>query len=134
MFRCVSACLLSALVQHAPLLYAFNNCRSLRDARFARKAEKQSFYATLGQRLGIGRNDIVVLGSGYCGTNTLHKGADVGAGGVKVCGTRTILLVDRSLRPARWLLSLLSATCSSWLVVHASCTIAVVEQCRRSDY
>ena len=96
---CQCACVRVCLAQHAPLLYAFNNCRSLRDARFAQKAEKQSFYATLGQRLGIGRNDIVVLGSGYCGTGTLHKGGEVGAGGVKVSMVRVRHLVDVSRRP-----------------------------------
>ncbi len=68
-------------------LYAFYNCPSIRDARFHHRSTKQSFYDTLGARLGIRPGDIVVIGSGYCGTNSLGMRGSMGAGGAKVCRT-----------------------------------------------
>ncbi len=71
------------------------------DARSGRavppQVDKPVVLRDAGQRLGIQPTDIVIIGSGYCGTNTLGKRGTVGAGGAKVPVCHGVLTFVRNL-------------------------------------
>jgi hypothetical protein len=71
----------------------------VQSAKFARLQQRQRFYDSLPGRLGINvsRNDVVVIGANFLGSNALRKGAASGSNGLKVPAAAAVFKSSRGV-------------------------------------